>query len=502
MEKKYITDIAGNELIEDFTRLKHEKDTNNYDMPFVLQAPTGFGKSSFIKGRFYNFCKDNGYKVLMLLPRSMPTEQFINEIDNSNKADVITVSTYQAITYQYINAGKCNLDYDFIVCDECHFFVTDSLINSDVDICFDLIRKSRAYKIFISATPEPMRIIIEHFYNFFKTSAIIAENTVIKKINTFSAYKAKDTKQTVIDIMASVPNKAVVFSESAQMANDIYCDEAFKQDSLFICSKYNNNYAHNMDIAKRDKMISRNKFECKYLICTKALDVGFNLEDANIKDIICTFTPENWTAIIQALGRKRQIDEDTDKVILHIKDFTKSQIEKMLQKNEEQFEHYNYYKRYGKSAYMKIYRKEHDPSKIMYFEDDGEQIQLKVDVFIFAYYKYQQQILEEILQRESYAEYLKEKLNCKNVPIYRKKKEDYGIYSRLEKLEGQTFNAANKSELIQALNIRNGKKIMKDMHMIDKYLRKLETPYCIDFGKDANRHITYTVMKLKNRHML
>lgn len=60
-----------------------------------VSAPTGKGKSHFIKNLFYDYCKEKGYKILYLLPRKVVKDGFIKELQAENKTDIITVKAYQ-----------------------------------------------------------------------------------------------------------------------------------------------------------------------------------------------------------------------------------------------------------------------------------------------------------------------------------------------------------------------------------------------------------------------
>lgn len=249
-------------------------------------------------------------------------------------------------------------------------------------------------------------------------------------------------------------------------------------------------------------MIATHKFDCKYLICTSALDVGFSIEDEQVKDIVCTFSPENWTNLVQSIGRKRQVNPQ-DKATLHIRDYSQDQINKAIDRNAERFEYYNFYQQRGELEYLKAYRKRyHDKNNIMVFDyrfDDNGILQpyLKIDKFVLAYYEYQKKILSEIKKARSYAEYLKDKLQIANdVVIRRKKKDDY-IDSRLKAIaaEGKKYNSDNLGELTAKLNIRNSKREpLKRPSSINKRLQEMGKPYMIKTTEDKQRHKQYQLV--------
>src|SRR5699024_5040496 len=56
--------------------------------------------------------------------------------------------------------------YDYIVCDEFHYFISDGLFNNTTDVSLDSILTQNKVKIFMSATSFSME-------NYFKTEKLI-----------------------------------------------------------------------------------------------------------------------------------------------------------------------------------------------------------------------------------------------------------------------------------------------------------------------------------------
>ena len=80
----------------------------------------------------YNYCKEHSMKILYLLPRQVVKDEFIKELQGDkeknepDKTDVIKVFTYQQFEKKEIYPSF--YPYDIIICDECHYFVSDSTI--------------------------------------------------------------------------------------------------------------------------------------------------------------------------------------------------------------------------------------------------------------------------------------------------------------------------------------------------------------------------------------
>lgn len=121
----------------------------------LLAAPMGAGKSYFCKNVLYDIAKEVNGKILMLIHRSNCVEQFKYEIETDGKADVINVITYQSLEYSKLhNSNRYDLsEYQFIVCDEFHYFFNDSSFNNKTAISFNMIMSNtESVHVFMSAT--------------------------------------------------------------------------------------------------------------------------------------------------------------------------------------------------------------------------------------------------------------------------------------------------------------------------------------------------------------
>jgi len=133
----------------------------------TIKAGTGSGKSYFIKNTLYDIAKRENNKILMLIHRSNCTEQFINEIVRDKKNDVIDIKTYQKLEYNEIRTCINDLsEYQYICCDEFHYFMSDASFSKTTDISLDLIlTQTFATKIFMSATGDQMKMYINENKN-------------------------------------------------------------------------------------------------------------------------------------------------------------------------------------------------------------------------------------------------------------------------------------------------------------------------------------------------
>lgn len=435
MERQYFSDISGELTLKKIDEIIEGKRQANEFM--LLYAPTGIGKSTFAKNMLYDYCKQHNYKVLYLLPRATVKDEFIQELQADNKTDLITVMTYQAFereddydSYeQYLaNQERKNFaNYDIIIADECHYFISDSIFNPYTYRSFSSIifEASHALKFFITATPRPIegviRDTVKKSFNGvlwkYEWTAKTPEQQLMRVRFLRADYKEQKEKnvqkildeadetegETEKDIFNHVPQgeKAIVFCDSAAYAHNLY--KKYKNDSMFICSLSNEkNKRYAKDVVKNsnpeayNKMLYEHKFDCKYLFCTSALDVGFSIKDKKVKHIICLLW--DWNGIVQAIGRKRIEEGESTPFTVYLKDYNSYQIGGLIANNKQKFEHYNYIIKHKAQAYYDKYEKIPDPAKIIYYgRNKDKQFTPCIDLFVLCYYAdYLGEILNEI----------------------------------------------------------------------------------------------------------
>ena len=105
----------------------------------------------------------------------------------------------------------------------------------------------------------------------------------------------RNNVQNILNEIDKTEEKAIVFCDSKKYAHDLY--EQYSEKSIFICSltdgKFENDNAASEKSGDHNKylhMLTENNFDCKYVFCTSALDVGFSIKDRQVKHIICSRT--------------------------------------------------------------------------------------------------------------------------------------------------------------------------------------------------------------------
>ena len=181
----------------------HQKDKQY----IMAVAQTGKGKSWYVKNKLYDYCKERGFKILYLLPRKVVKEEFILELKGNDegeidKTDVIKVYTYQQI--ERLDRWVSPQQFNIIICDECHYFISDSFFNVRTERSYNRLLEYApdAAFLFITATPKPIEAVLDFDLHErdkkLCTGSIKPDFSIIKEIRFISADspKQKDEAST------------------------------------------------------------------------------------------------------------------------------------------------------------------------------------------------------------------------------------------------------------------------------------------------------------------
>lgn len=169
--------------VEDVIKDDYKKWLGN--LIVFIEAPTGSGKTTFILDKLVDFAASEGKRILYLVNRDILKKQLDKKIDNlkielckpndnefnENLNKAIEVKLYQSIEAecranpQIIKSDTC--EYQYIVADECHYFLTDSVFNTYTQFSYEWIMAKIGYTnlIFISATIERIKTWITERMN-------------------------------------------------------------------------------------------------------------------------------------------------------------------------------------------------------------------------------------------------------------------------------------------------------------------------------------------------
>lgn len=330
-----------------------------------ISAGTGSGKSYFVQNVLAEYAKSQGEFILYLVPRLQLKKQIEKDLEKEciKNIDVRTYQSYESIDEQF-DMDYVQKVYKYVVCDEAHYFFSDAVFNSTTDISFErFMNNENAITLLLSATSA---ILLSYIKKFLSHRKLIDYNygydfNHVKKIE---AYQKHEVLIESMNWLLEKKHKTIIFIQSAKKAYELY--EKYKEHSVFVCGKESSYYKHvNEEIV--DEIIKARKFNSLFLITTAVLDVGVNIEDADLHKVIIDMS--DIDTVIQCLGRKRLVG-DNDYVHLLIRNHTNQSIGGYIVEEKARFEEGQVFYKEGREALAtKNYRKGF--SDIIYVNKQG-----------------------------------------------------------------------------------------------------------------------------------
>lgn len=341
---------------------------------YLLKAPTGSGKTTFFIKDLVPEARRRGQAVLLIVNRCVLTEQLINiylkelgippgaiEFPQEGIYPLgdLVVCSYQYMARRLQDKDTPNIkigpfeakEYAFVVCDECHYFIADSVFTTDSAPLVNLPKVfAQSVRIYASATMNPVRNVIlkmeqvvdlaENFpYWEISPGFRYARNNMISQI--YSNYNGLLQRAPFFEVMGAEPDysylhpriladgqslwddvieqyeahslrKAVVFVDSKKHGKD--CKEKLNSHGIsaaFIVSEFTSSRSYSMDELDKkvlEEIKTKNRFESvSVLIATSVLDNGTNLIDKDITHLYISGT--EYMAAVQQAGRVRMYEE-------------------------------------------------------------------------------------------------------------------------------------------------------------------------------------------------
>lgn len=307
----------------------------------TIQAQTGTGKTYFIKDVIVKNL--NSFQKLLYicnridLKRQIKNDLFdlyemekpktLEELDKVTKIGNCTITSYHSISSNKLNSDflcsdEINLEeYDYIICDECHFFQEDSSFNNKTHVALERLlceRCKNSIKIFISATMDGFDKTLENALSKLNETVVGTKAKFYRYstgidysyINPYYFKKLKDI-QTLIK-NDTTDEKWIVFVNSKKDGQDIY-NFLGKEKSFYVDSD------GSTDENEIQSIINNSKFNKKVLITTKCLDNGVNIADEKLTNVV--IMTKSKTTFIQELGRVRININNPRRINLYISTF-------------------------------------------------------------------------------------------------------------------------------------------------------------------------------------
>lgn len=429
---------------------------------------------------FYTVMDEDDTEALFLINRKNPFTQFLNELVESKKSNRIRIMTYQAVEAVIRSGEQFNLKkYKYIFCDEYHRFSTDTTVDKYTDLVLDAVMNSGVTRIFLSATPSGVdEYIKEELYSrgIYYTTYVLPPSYKMMDIQLFYGNQI----DSIIERVKSQHCKAIVFSNNLDMLSRLY--QEHQSSSMFVCSEYNKGYTNLVDDKLKQYMIKHEKLPVQFLFASTCLDIGFNLNDSQIKYVICSL--DDIDQIIQCIGRRR-IQGLQDKFHVYIKGLSRAEMKTSICKWEQKIEKVKYLEEFGDVAFINQYRYDRRiniEDDLIYAEVSAEgQPTLKPFRLGQLYFQHRIDRFQDILNSNlPYLDYLKQFFGCSAGVRIGNEKTD-ARYNYLKSLVGQPIIGKKaQKEVYRTLNYWDkDRNIVRSVEGLNKCLQADALPFVI-----------------------
>ena len=300
-----------------------------------IESPTGTGKTTFILKKLCRYAAENKRRILYLGNRVALKEQMEKEMvqefpESENQGDNCYLQerfkTYHVpsedskkeaeivfLNYQeFLSIAETGLLKmpDYVVMDEAHFFLEDSLFNPMTTFILECLVKDFASSvlIFMSATMKNSKDVINNVLNRFQPTRDGAVPLVPSQLFWYQNELRKGTYYTQF------------FEEPEEIIKEICQNKDRKEKWLIFTSSKQNGGRLSRELSAKGisvgvldaggknsklwrKLIQESRYDEQVLITTKVLDNGVNITDPRVKHIVLPFCAEE--DFLQMLGRRR-----------------------------------------------------------------------------------------------------------------------------------------------------------------------------------------------------
>jgi len=322
------------------------------------------------------YVSSKGKKLLYLVNRKILKEQIENEFkdmlyeERHSIKDKIKIETYQAIELEICKMKRNGeeesasmhvldkyKDYDYIVCDECHYFLADSNFNTNTIFSFRFVQEQftneNKIRIFMSATINDIKSVIikdnerrikwniprgstenciltaemqkyestYHYGIIYNNQEKImyrnAISNIMKAGNTQYEYTLKRDysyininiladREQIADIIKEEGGKWFIFVDSIEFGNELKkkLEKETRYTVVMIKAEYRDD---EKAIEVVDEIVEKGTIgKADIIISTSVMDNGINLKDEKLNHFVLLADTE--VEFIQMLGRKRRDD--------------------------------------------------------------------------------------------------------------------------------------------------------------------------------------------------
>ncbi len=318
-KKMYLTDLLGDE----FRTWAGKK--------IFICAPTGLGKTTFVIERLLPYLRERKKKLLILCNRKMLRMQYWNDVTKKYDSykeleESVSIWTYQQLAEMIIasdDISKIFKGYETIVCDEAHFFYSDSDFNAFGTyallqaIVYAGITKEM---IFMTATANEVFPLIKttvqncgekvrrekEGWDSYKNCGelLIKDYSVFADYERFKCIYLPDVNTLYWRLVTS-SKKSIIFIDDIEagdtMAKELCETGKITMQEIGILNADNLNQDGNSELVRM--LAYCHRVLPKILITTAVLDNGISIHDPEVGNVV--IMTESKVSFLQMLGRIR-----------------------------------------------------------------------------------------------------------------------------------------------------------------------------------------------------
>ena len=334
----------------------------------MIVAPTGAGKSTFVLSILYPYVAEHGRRLLIVSNRTALNSQYKNQLLRQLNSPALKKYTPIGIQeqeeFEGVQATFCTYQglpglmkrlrchevgpFDFVVLDEAHWLVADSLFSEGSDYILEQIPRAfgKCVRVYMTATPWAVQNLIakteqvapfpiaEGCY-YLTTGAYQTRNPEFavyqfpdfpRKYNLkFLPPSVRDDlcDETLLSLITNSPNeeKWVIFSSSKELGRAL---AKILPDAAYLDADQKSGPLWN-------SLVEKSRFEKRVLITTAVIENGLNINDSSVRHVVLLTT--DHIQFIQELGRKRLRLGETLNV--YVPNLSASQLHRLQMKNEQ-----------------------------------------------------------------------------------------------------------------------------------------------------------------------
>lgn len=488
--EKWVSELIGNEY------------KNWNDDRILIGCGTGKGKTTFALKHYAKYMISQGKRVVYICNRISLKEQI--NIDIEKYGVNVDCISYQKLASDLWRGNDIPV-YDAYICDESHYFYSDSSFNLYTDVVYNYLMDRSATVIYMTATYDSIfrRLRRDTQRKFGKDAIEYYLPSTYDYVDNIYWFSGKSIRKIIDMILEENPNDKIIYfcNSITKMQNlyneyspdkgkgqdDKYIEHTLIKDMVFKCSgaSKRNPFIRkvNTDNAIRyDKEVKGYTFDSRILVTTKVLDNGIDFKDKAIKHIICdVFDVES---AIQCLGRKRSLDP-TDTCNFYVRNYQSQEMNLFLKNVNKEMESPETF-RTNKELWEQMYgsdRSHHDNT--IYY--DASEKTWKLNEL-----RYEKLLMDRIFITEIESK----RATYRNIMTEYMGEVTYGKHKSMEKIEKQKqidsieiylkdhvdirLTKDQQKELVVLCNIRDRfNRLQKSIGIIQNYLEDMKYPYTI-----------------------